>query len=194
MRDSTKKLSGPQKDKFFERLFASEEGISESAAASLLRRTSYAVSSVHVRAKAYEAVRQAKPAMTRQAREPHAPVAVPAQAAAPASRSVEEKSVVPAPAAPVAKVQASTAAAAPSAPFDPYAFGLVPLYQKEGRESFLAKLATVATADQLRQMARAQQVSLPLELRSVDATLDALRTGIADAVAKRIADRKAAAG
>ncbi len=83
---------------------------------------------------------------------------------------------------------------APPASFDPYAIGLVPTFQREGRDGLIAKLASIMTADQLRKMARAQQVVLPDALRQGDVEAPALRAAIADAVAKRIADRKAAAG
>jgi len=43
-------------------------------------------------------------------------------------------------------------------------------------------------------MAKAQQIVLPQELRSGDVSADAVRAGIAEAVAKRIKDRRAAAG
>ena len=80
------------------------------------------------------------------------------------------------------------------AAFDPYAFGLLPTYQREGASGLLAKLASITSMDNLRKMARAQQVSLPAELRSPDADIDAVRTAIVEAVGKRIANRRAAAG
>ncbi len=82
----------------------------------------------------------------------------------------------------------------PGAAFDAYAFGLVPTFQREGRQGLIGKLEAVENIDQLRQMAKAQQIVLPQELRSGDVALDVVRGAIADAVAKRIADRKAAAG
>lgn len=94
----------------------------------------------------------------------------------------------------VASQAADVAAAATGGKFDPYAFGLVPTFQREGRDGLIAKLAGVTDADQLRQMAKAQQVVLPQDLRSGAQELDVLRTAIADGVAKRIADRRAAAG
>ena len=66
--------------------------------------------------------------------------------------------------------------------------------QREGAEGLIAKLAGVSRVDHLRAMAKAQQIVLPQELRSGDATAEAVRAGIAEAVGKRIKDRRAAAG
>jgi hypothetical protein len=79
-------------------------------------------------------------------------------------------------------------------PFDPYVFGLVPVFQREGRDGLLTRLATVADAGDLQLMARSQQIVLPVHLRSGPAEHDELCAAIADAVARRIADRRAAAG
>lgn len=85
-------------------------------------------------------------------------------------------------------------AQAADTPFDAYAIGLVPTFQREGRDGLIAKLGTIASVEQLRAMAKAQQIVLPQELRTGPVTPEALRTAVADAVAKRIADRRAAAG
>lgn len=93
-----------------------------------------------------------------------------------------------------AQPAASAPDAGPAAAFDPYAIGLVPTFQREGRDGLVAKLGAIDTADNLRKMARAQQVMLPDAMRQGHIDAGALRTAIADAVARRIADRKAAAG
>ena len=98
-----------------------------------------------------------------------------------------------------ASSQPTAASAEPSAvetagAFDAYAIGLVPTFQREGRDGLIGKLAAVKSVDNLRQMARAQQIVLPEPMRQGVVALDALRATIADAVAKRIADRRAAAG
>ena len=80
------------------------------------------------------------------------------------------------------------------APFDPYAIGLVPIYQREGAEGLSEKLAAIGSLDNLRKMARSQQVALPAELRGSDADIEAVRAAIVSAVGKRIANRRAAAG
>lgn len=95
---------------------------------------------------------------------------------------------------------ATHAGAQPSQPkpsaakFDPYIFGLVPVYQRQGPEGLLARLADIERAEDLRAMAKAQQIVLPLELRSADTDIEHVRSGIVRAVRKRIADRRAAAG
>jgi len=77
--------------------------------------------------------------------------------------------------------------------FDPYAFGLVPTYQREGAEGLAKRLADVARVDQLRQMARSQQIALPADIRRGEVTPEVVRTAIIKAVEKRISDRRAAA-
>ena len=81
-------------------------------------------------------------------------------------------------------------AARVEAPFDPYAIGLVPIHQREGANGLLQRLAGIALVDQLRQLARAQNIILPSELRSGDASLDVVRSAIVAAVGRRIADRR----
>lgn len=82
----------------------------------------------------------------------------------------------------------------PRAPFDPFAIGLVPVFQREGRAGLLAQLSEIADAGHLRQMARAQQIALDEGMGSGAAPTDELCRAIADAVERRIADRRAAAG
>lgn len=165
MRKATRKLSGPQMERFFRHYYAQEPGLEAAVAQALTRRSAATFSSVHVR-------REASSGRTIVARLP--------------SRRQP-------PAAAAAPPPAGTPAASPGA-FDPYVFGLVPVFQREGREGLLAQLGQIADVAQLRQMARAQQVSLAADFRTGDVDGEALRGAIADAVAKRIADRRAAAG
>lgn len=165
MRKATRKISGPQMERFFRHYFAQEPGLEPPVAEALARRSVATFSSVQVRK---EIALGGRSVVRRVAARP-----VPQSAA---------------PEMPVAELQA------PGVAFDPYAFGLVPTLQREGRAGLLAKLGTVAGVDQLRQMARAQQISLAAELRTGTVDSDALRSAIADAVEKRIADRRAAAG
>lgn len=171
MRTLTRKLSGPAKDRFFRRFFAEQSGVDAALAAALARRSAAVFTSVRVRRDAVAG----RTIGIRGARAEGAPVDTPAVA----STAVPEN---PAPAAPPT-----------SAAFDAYAFGLVPVYQREGRDGLLARLSSVGESAHLRQMARAQQISLPQELRTGDVGADVLREAIVDAVAKRIADRRAAA-
>ena len=97
------------------------------------------------------------------------------------------------PAAPAAK-PAAGAPISTSDEFDAFAIGLVPTFQREGRDGLIAKLGAISSLDNLRKTARAQQIVLPEAMRQGDVAIETLRAAIADAVAKRIADRRAAAG
>lgn len=173
MSTNTKKFSGPALERYFERFFAAESGLSGEAAERLAKRAGAAFSSVRVRPGYVSLAAKPKPA---------AHSSAPAKPVAPAAK-------------PAATAAAPTPAAAePAGEFDAYAIGLVPTFQREGRDGLIAKLASVASADNLRKIARAQQIVLPEGMRQGDVAIDALRAAIADAVAKRIADRRAAAG
>lgn len=172
MKDSTVKLSGQVKDRFLERFFAEETGLDADARRRLVLKSQSVFTSLRVR----------KAVLARQRG-----VAKPAKVAAPprpVNATFNEK---PAP------VAADPVPAA-EAPFDAYLFGLVPVFQREGSDGLLAKLRGVTAIEHLRQMAKAQQIVLTAELRTGDASADAIRSGIVDAVAKRIKDRRAAAG
>ena len=175
MKDNTLKLSGHAKDRFLERFFAEEEGLAPDAAKRLVVRSKATFTSLRVRKIAvYPARKPAKVALQVRPRT----ATVPASTVSPSSPPPTE----------------AVSPAASGVGFDVYAFGLVPTFQREGRQGLIGKLEAIGTLDQLRQMAKAQQIVLPQELRSGDVALDVVRGAIADAVAKRIADRKAAAG
>ena len=78
--------------------------------------------------------------------------------------------------------------------FNPYAFGLVPVFVREGPDGLLQRLNTIQRLDHLRTLARFQQIALPSEFRHGDVAVDDVRSAIVTAVGKRIADRRAAAG
>lgn len=163
-----KKLSGPALERYLQRFFTSEPGLSAEAAQRLAHRANAAFSSVRIRATHLQA-----PAMTR-------PLAPPSSA--PAAQASPPVPMSPPPAADDA------------GEFDAYAIGLVPTFQREGRDGLIAKLGSVTSTANLRKMARAQQIVLPEAMRGDSVSIDELRIAIADAVAKRIADRRAAAG
>lgn len=165
MKRITRKLSGPAKDRFLERFIAAEPGLEPELAGRLTARCQSAFTSLRVR-RSVRLQHKARPAT------------------ALASNTATASPPPPTPRQP----------SAPPAPFDPYVFGLVPVFQREGRDGLLAKLAAIAGVDDLRQMAKTQQIVLPSELRSGETDPATLRAAIADAVAKRIADRRAAAG
>ncbi len=180
MKRTTKKLSGPALNRFLRRFVSDEPGLSPEAAAHLAERLGLVLSSVRVRAMPWPRQRLRKRADT---------------ALSACQRPATERASPPAATGPATPPQPTpVAAVAPPVAFDAYAIGLVPTLQREGRDGLLAKLSAVASIDDLRKMARAQQISLPEALRQGDVTAEVLRSAIADAVAKRIADRRAAAG
>lgn len=172
MKENTVKLSGHTKDRFLERFFADEPGLDADARRRLTGRAQSAFTSLRVR----------KALMARQR----------AAKVAPAAPEVKPATVAPVVAPPV--VAPAAPVPAPATAFDAYAVKLVPVFQREGRDGLLAVLAGVSSIEHLRQMAKAQQIVLPQPLRAGEAEAEAVRNGIADAVAKRVADRRAAAG
>lgn len=89
---------------------------------------------------------------------------------------------------PADSVAAATSAAEP---FDPHAFSLVVAYRREGRDGLMARLAAIGDATRLRQIARAQHVSLGSA--GDEATIDSLCREIVAGTERRIAHREAAA-
>lgn len=174
MKKPSRKLSGQGLVRFFRRFYRAHSGLDRHQADALAAAAASTFASVHLR-------RSARIRLSAQRSEREAS----AHATAAPQRTVQSS--------PSATEQAAAAPPTP-APFDPYAFGLVPIFQREGRDGLLAKLIGVTSADDLRKMARAQQIALPADLRKGDIALDVLRDAIADAVQKRIADRRAAAG
>jgi hypothetical protein len=170
MKPTTRKLSGPAMERLLRQVIVGE-GVDDALAARLAVRLGRVLSSVRARRVPLKALRQTT-----------VPTVTPSTAAPATVTPVA-----------VADVQASAAPTAPPAKFDPYVFGLVPVFQREGRDGLLARLAGIGAADDLRAMARAQQIALEAPLKGPDVSLATLRDGIAAAVEKRIADRKAAA-
>ena len=178
MKENTVKLSGHTKDRFLERFFADEPGLDADARRRLTGRAQSAFTSLRVRKAVVALQRTARVLPT----------------ARPAPVALEQKPAAAAP--PVAAPEAALAnhVDVADAAFDAYAVKLVPIFQREGRDGLLAALAGVVSVDHLRQIAKAQQIVLPQPLRSGDTAAETVRIGIVDAVAKRIADRRAAAG
>lgn len=167
MKETTLKLSGHSKDRFLERFFAEEPGLAAEVARRLAARCKVTFTSLRVRKAAVSAARRQ------------------GSTSAPAARKTAPSSAAP---------TSTPASVGQATAFDPYAFGLVPVFQREGRDGLVAKLGAIDRADHLRQMAKAQQIVLPQELRTGEVALEGLRAAMADAVARRIADRRAAAG
>jgi hypothetical protein len=85
---------------------------------------------------------------------------------------------------------ATVAPELPAAAFDPYSPNVIVVIRKIGRESALNQLMAIENVDNLRLLAREQQLSIDPDLAAPDAIRDAIIT----AAERRIANRKAAAG
>lgn len=176
---TTRKLTGKAKDRFFDSGLSPEE--QKAAVASLqVRKEAWPISKDLRRSHA-DAPSPA-PAPT-----PKAAQAGKAPSAKPAGQPVA-KAPAPEPAQPPA---APPQAAPPSAAFDPFAFGLVPVFKREGADGLTARLNDIGDVENLRAMAKAQQIILPREVRRGEASLEAVRTAILNAVDQRVSDRKA---
>jgi hypothetical protein len=79
------------------------------------------------------------------------------------------------------------ALAAPASAFDPFAFSVVVVLTKQGKDGLMAKLATIDNVADLRAIAKAQHIAIP-----AGDSADDLRRSIVDGTAARIADRQAA--
>src|SRR5262245_8973302 len=132
MKRTTVRLSGHSKDRFLERFFSEEAGLDPEVAARLAARGKKTFAGLMVR----------KAAVMRRRR-----IGVPVTS--PETSNLSPRSEV----VPAAQARAADI---PVADFGPYAFGLVPVYQREGREGLLSKLDSIGCLDQLRQMAKAQ--------------------------------------
>lgn len=165
--NNTKKLSGIEKDRFFDAFFRLESGIDAPLAERLAKKSAAAFSSVRVRPE------NAGVALAR------------FQDDAAPPRSAPQEFVE----TPTHQLEVSL-----DQDFDPYCFGLVPVLQREGRAGLVRKLVAVGNAAHMRQMARAQQVALDAKAKSSDVDVKQLAASIADATARKAADRRAAAG
>lgn len=186
MRRTTKKLSGPSLERFLRRFFKGQPGLDAAQAERLAARAKRTFSMVRVRTVASGSAATAEkdgPTAAIPSEQP----SVSDKVARVASALSQSRHACPPHETPDAPAQETK-------PFDPYAFGLVPTFQRQGADGLLRMLATVEDVSDLRKLARAQQIVLPLELRSGEAEADDVRRGILAAVEKRIADRRAAAG
>ncbi len=203
MTRATKQLSGAGKDKFFKRFFDEENALEPDVAKKLAEKSANTFSSVRVRAAAFDAQRaaEARAGKARPVARPEPPKrSKPAMIeTGPTAFPAAPPSASPAPEAPVAAPvvrdpQSAPGTAIPAEAFDAYAIGLVPTCQREGPEGLMAKLADIASTENLREMARLQRIVIPSELRKGAAEPQAVREAIVAAVAKSIADKKTAAG
>ncbi len=72
--------------------------------------------------------------------------------------------------------------------FDPFAFSIIALYRRDGREALIAQLNQIDSSEDLRQLADAQHLSVPGDIQEPAA----LRHAIVKGAEQRIADRRAA--
>jgi hypothetical protein len=104
---------------------------------------------------------------------------------------VVRRAAKPAVAAAIAAVKpaAVTAAAPAGGGFDPHGFSLIVTFRKGGKDALIAKLDEVGEIEKLREIAKAQHVSLDAGLTDRSDILAALVEG----TERRIAHRQAAA-
>jgi hypothetical protein len=157
MAKNTKALSGPAAKKYMRELLKSDPGVSADATERLVATCGEEIAQLRVRLPI--------------------PIRHKAQvAAAPAVASAPVPTIVPA-----------AKPAAPAAAFDPFAFSVVVVLTKQGKDGLMTKLAAVESAADLRAIAKAQHIAIP-----PTGSADDLRRAIVDGTAARIADRQAA--
>lgn len=159
MGKATRSLSGASQKKYFRDLVGSIEGIPADAAEALTGACEREIAQVRVRLPLPDREKKAKP-RTR--------------------KTVAE-----------AAGQESAASAPPSseAAFDPFAFSVVVVVTKEGRQGLAKRLSVITSGADLRALAKAQHVAIP----AGELTDGELRDAIIEGALQRIANRKAAA-
>lgn len=176
---TTRKLTGRAKDNFFESGMTPEEAKA-------------AVTSLQVRKELWPVSRDLRPKKPKTAAPPAASKT--GRQAAPAKpQPAPEPTKAKAPRAqgPQKETQAQTAGAPAAGSFDPFVFGLVPVFKREGVDGLATRLGEIDDVENLRAMAKAQQIVLPRDVRRGDAPIEAVRTAVLAAVEQRVTDRKA---
>ena len=164
MAKTTKALSGPAAKKYMRELLHADPGVTADATERLVASCGEEIAQLRVRL----------PIPARQKR-PAEPVVTPTVPAASPSTPASSK--------PVPKLAATPAVAI----FDPFAFSVVVVLTKQGRDGLMAKLVAIDGIADLRAIAKAQHIAVP----ATD-TADELRRAIVEGTAARIADRQAA--
>jgi hypothetical protein len=158
MGKATRSLSGASQKKYVRDLVGSIDGITPDAAAALTSACEREIAQIRVRLPIPERGKSAKSAKKNTGTEP-------------------------------ARAEHTAASPPPAATgFDPFAFSVVVVVTKEGREGLASKLAAIGPAD-LKALAKAQHVALP----EGDLSAEDLRAAIVEGALQRIANRKAAA-
>lgn len=161
MSKTTKALSGAGQKKYFRELLAEHEGLGAELRKTLLAQTEREIAQVRVRLPVPERARR-KPDDT-------------AQPAGP--RDVAGSADTP----------AGAAAEGPPA-FDPFAFSVVVVMTKEGRDGLAKNLAGIHSVANLYALAKAQHIAVPPGIDDAAS----LRAAIIEGTAQRIANRRAA--
>lgn len=159
MSKTTRTLSGAAKNSFLKGVVKSALGEDHQARERLMAELTAAIASLRVRV---EAERGRKTKAAGQRAQPQ-----PATARTPEQSPVE---------------------AAPAEPFDPYSPNVIVVIRTRGRDAALAALASITTEQNLRLLAREQQLGLPKDPMS----LPEIRDAIVAAGERRIANRLAA--
>ncbi len=158
MGKATRSLSGASQKKYVRDLVGSIDGITPEAAAAITSACEREIAQIRVRLPIPERGKSAKSAKKNAGTEP-------------------------------ARADSGAASTAPATPeFDPFAFSVVVVVTKEGREGLARKLATIGP-DDLKALAKAQHVAIP----EGDLSTEDLRAAIVEGALQRIANRKAAA-
>jgi hypothetical protein len=158
MGKATRSLSGASQKKYVRDLVGSIDGITPEAAAALTSACEREIAQIRVRLPIPERGKASKFSQRKSGAEP-------------------------------ARAEHTAASPPPAATgFDPFAFSVVVVVTKEGRDGLAKKLSTIGPYD-LKALAKAQHVALP----EGDLSTDDLRAAIVEGALQRIANRKAAA-
>jgi hypothetical protein len=169
MTKRTRALSGASQDAYFRRLFRSHSSLTPDERDKIVQLLRREIAQLRLRRQQREGEAEgAKEAPTKPAPVAETPVVIPAD-------------VQPAPAVPRPEPVA--------APFDPFSINVVVLLRTGGRERLLGALESIASADNLRLLAREQRLSVGADLTSPAE----LRGAIVQAAERRVANRIAAA-
>jgi hypothetical protein len=159
MGKATRSLSGASQKKYFRELFRATDGVTPETAETLAVACEREIAQVRVRLPIPERGKKNKPG---------------AKASTLAAPPESPAAGTPPPAQPA---------------FDPFAFSVVVVVTREGRDGLAKKLQDIASIDDLKALAKAQHVAVP----EGDLTADAMRAAIVDGALQRVANRKAAA-
>lgn len=174
---TTRKLTGRAKDNFFDAGLSPEEA--KKAVTSLqVRKEFWPVSKDLSKKQNGDATTKTRKAEPR--------VAEPSTLAKTKSSSPPANT-----APPETKPLPETATPAAEGTFDPFVFGLVPVFKREGAEGLTARLNEIEDVENMRAMAKAQQIVLPREVRRGEASIETVRAAVLTAVEQRVSDRKA---